>query len=167
MANFNEFFKRVAKWNELRSPRIYNKDLTRKLLLEEHNELLEAQTAVDRLDALCDLIYVATGAIWKLKQDRPILSHLAKPKLWVDGFVDDSDLIMLKGIVSSCLSRMGEMGLTHKQCLRALMIVCDSNDTKPVKMTASSVKIAKGDTFVAPEPRLAALLNEVGAVWTK
>lgn len=45
----------------------------------------------------------------------------------------------------------------------ALEIVCDSNDTKAVKKTAANVKanIDKGATFVAPEPRLQALLDEV------
>lgn len=45
----------------------------------------------------------------------------------------------------------------------AMEIVCDSNDTKAVKKTAANVKanIDKGATFVAPEPRLQALLDEV------
>ena len=43
----------------------------------------------------------------------------------------------------------------------ALNIVCDANDLKPAKKTASGIKapLDKGAAFVSPEPRLQALLE--------
>jgi hypothetical protein len=57
------------------------------------------------------------------------------------------------------------MGLTQLQCEYAMNIVCDSNDTKPAKKTASDVKanVDKGNRFVAPEPRLQKLLDSIPA----
>ncbi len=49
--------------------------------------------------------------------------------------------------------------------LAAFEIVCDSNDSKAIKRTAPDVKanIDKGSSFVPPEARLQALLDEVTA----
>ena len=163
----NNVFNRVAHWNGLRYPRIYNHSLTLDLLREEHQEFLDATEPVDKLDALCDIIYVACGALWKLKVDRLCLLSLAKPNNWIDSIETDSDIILLKGLILSTAGRMIDMGLSVEQCNIALNIVCDSNDSKSVRMTAPGVKanIDKGTGFVAPEPRLKELLEQVS--WSK
>lgn len=161
--NLNTVFNRVAQWNSLRYPRIYNHSLTLDLLREEHQEFLDATKPVDKLDALCDIVYVACGALWKLKQDRLCLTSLAKPNNWINGIETDSDIILIKGLILSTVGQMFDMGLNDEQCKSALMIVCDSNDSKSVRMTAPGIKanINKGDSFIAPEPRLQELLEMV------
>lgn len=58
--------KRIINWNSNRYEQEYNHHLTCNLLLEEVNELTVARNPVDKIDALVDIIYVATGALWKL-----------------------------------------------------------------------------------------------------
>jgi len=59
--------KRVIHWNSERYDQEFDHRLTRNLLQEEVLEFEEATKDVDRLDALVDTIYVALGAMWKLK----------------------------------------------------------------------------------------------------
>lgn len=162
--NINKIFNRVAQWNSLRYPRIYNRNLTIDLLREEHQELLDASEPVDKLDALCDIIYVACGALWKLKQGELYLSSLSEPETWIEALVFESDILLLKGTITSAMGRMSDMGLSGEQCIKALEIVCDSNDSKSFKMTAPGIKANdgdKGENFIAPEPRLLTLLGEL------
>ena len=63
----NTIIQRVVDWNSARYPQVYNHQLQVSLLTEEVQELAEAQESpVDTLDALCDITYVAIGAMWKL-----------------------------------------------------------------------------------------------------
>lgn len=71
--------QRVIKWNSDRYSQEYNSDLNQRLLLEELAELCTADKSVskalstgtlnahmvERIDALCDMIYIAIGAMWK------------------------------------------------------------------------------------------------------
>ena len=60
------FIKRVCEWNAARYEQENNRALTYRLLEEELFELKLAQTDVDDLDALIDLIYIAIGGMWKM-----------------------------------------------------------------------------------------------------
>ena len=60
------FISRVIEWNNARYEPILNIALTNELLKEEVREFNEATTLVDTLDALVDIIYVATGAMAKM-----------------------------------------------------------------------------------------------------
>lgn len=158
---FNDIYKRVCDWNEKRTPRTYNHQLTIDLLNEEHNELLEAQTDVDRLDALCDIIFVASGALWKRGADSLNFDIVSNVGLWVKGFEDDPVDAMLIGTIIAAVVQMEKMGLSEGQALKALSIVCDANDSKEIRMMNADTKIEKGFSFVAPEPRLEKLLRSV------
>lgn len=116
-----KFIERVISWNSKRYSQIFSSALTFSLLDEENLELLDAEQAVDKVDALVDIIYVATGALWKL-------------------------------------------GLNAEQIERALMIVCDSNDSKSVAKTDPHIKANtdKGSSFIPPENRLQLILDEAG-----
>jgi len=174
-------FKRVAGWNAARYDQEYNHELTIKLLKEELTEYIEAGTPVDELDAFCDLTYLAMGGLWKmgLELDADTAIHALKAV----------EATMNNGIVFHPMSLLGvvlneahfdplaalyktlgitqymmlSMGFNQTQCEGAMHIVCDSNDTKPAKKTASDVKanVDKGSTFVAPEPRLQKLLDSI------
>lgn len=57
---------RIVEWNEARYKQINCKSLTLELLVEEVREFGSAEAEVDELDALIDIIYVATGGMWKM-----------------------------------------------------------------------------------------------------
>lgn len=59
-------FDRVALWNGMRYEQVNSPDLTARLLYEECHEYDASTNNVDRLDALCDIIYVAIGGMWKM-----------------------------------------------------------------------------------------------------
>ena len=62
----------IVKFNEERNLTQFNLDTEIKMLLEELNEFVEASQVEDTnemVDALCDIIVVATGALYKLGYD--------------------------------------------------------------------------------------------------
>lgn len=179
-----DVMKRVAVWNSKRYEQEFSKELFVSLLTEEHTEWLDALKEVDKLDALCDEIFVAFGGAWKARLTMEelnsamghaslVLTNLIDcTELWpgyfnrtyIDVYTHNDDyplahLIAL--VVTTCMTEMRGMGLSEKQCIEALNIVCDSNDSKSIKKTAANIKANtdKGPYFVAPEPRLQAVLN--------
>lgn len=58
--------KKITTWNSKRYNQEYSKKLTESLLTEEIQEFLNSKNETDQLDALCDIIYVAIGAMWKI-----------------------------------------------------------------------------------------------------
>lgn len=62
--------KRVIKWNSARYEQEHSSELTTELLISELREFEVAswvsEDKVAQVDALCDIIYVALGAMWKL-----------------------------------------------------------------------------------------------------
>jgi len=174
-------FKRVSDWNAARYDQIYNQQLTLSLLREEYQEYLEATTEVDKLDALCDLAYVAMGALWKLNPSDAVQAdngeHSVKvvaglieinelsPVFLVGTYLDVlqytdgyPDVQTMHFIITSCLTEISGLGVDP---VAAMSIVCDSNDTKSVAKTASDVKANKdkGEHFRPPEYRLQSLLG--------
>jgi len=176
-----QVFKRVAGWNAARYDQEFNLDLTVKLLTEELQEYFEADTPVDELDALCDLTYLAMGGLWKMGEeldaDKAILALKAIEAVMEYGVVlhpmsllacviaeaEANPKHAMYKILGAAQLVMLSMGMNQTQCEGAMHIVCDSNDTKPAKKTASDVKanVDKGSTFVAPEPRLQKLLDSL------
>lgn len=180
----NEIYNRVAHWNSQRYDRVHDRELTVALLAEEFEEWAAAPTAVDALDGLCDIIYVAYGALWKMNMtDNQMQVAMHDGLMGVQCFIDDYPLppgylvgsallafqktgeaFILSHIITAAFCQMYYMGLSNAQAIEALQIVCDSNDSKSVKKTAPDVKANdgdKGDGFIRPEPRLRALLDRV------
>ncbi len=64
--------KRVIKWNSARYEQEHDNQLTEELLRSEVEEFVLASYTgpqgdlIDQIDALCDIVYVALGAMWKL-----------------------------------------------------------------------------------------------------
>lgn len=181
-------YKRVSDWNAARYDRELNVALAHNLLREEFDELLEAIKPVDQLDALCDISYIALGIIWKCNlDDEQQLSQLSvngfnlaigMDNMNAHAYVEPLLLGLIEQIkkgedhlIEFCFAIIAlsafqsgmRFGFNLDHFFTALDIVCDSNDTKPAKKTASDVKanIDKGATFVAPEPRLQKLLDKV------
>ncbi len=180
-------FERVSNWNEARYPQVYNWNLQLQLLTEEFvEEFMEATTEVDKLDALCDMSFVALGGLWKAKLHPQEFEHVDKEiykqllgcetiadlcqmmanylanyeKKGADKSFEDNYVINTAAYIFADLV-MNTMELDTPRKIIALSIVCDSNDSKAVKRTAPGVKanIDKGAGFVPPEARLQALLD--------
>lgn len=181
--NLSQIFKRVAHWNSMRYDQEYNHDLAVNLLFEELIEFYDsAESEVGQLDALCDIIYVAMGVVWKcdppdfnIEVDAGINVSSALLTIGVfapifhvssvfAAYQHDSETPIcpaMWAIVSLCIAQMRAMGLNEEQCIAALSIVCDSNDTKKIEKVSADIKANKdkGEYFVSPEPRLAKLLE--------
>lgn len=183
MSNMQEVFKRVCDWNAKRYEQEYDEALAYSLLIEELDELIEAPTAVDQLDALCDIIFVAMGCAWKTGADTvtvtvietdnavaiynasivhaPYMRHylMANSVDAVGRFGATVQAFMT--IIVAASQTMTDLGLSEDQIAEALLVVCDSNDSKSVTKTASHIKANKdkGALFIAPEPRLQRILD--------
>lgn len=176
-------FKRVADWNAARYEQEYNHQLTLDLLREEYKEWLEANSSVEELDALCDITYVALGAMWKLGLDLEdnmleqavdeILAAVEdtddEPAYLIAGYLDkvsygkDVRPYFLYQILLAANTQMLGFGFTLEQTRAAMHIVCDSNDSKSVKKTEANVKanLDKGEYYKPPTAGLTKLLEEL------
>lgn len=183
----NRIYGRVVVWNAARYEQEYNHRLAMSLLAEEHQEWYEAASDVEKLDALCDTIFVAMGVMWKANVDATDDIAMAKAALQIEKIsssnlltpmalvtailVDfDSDELgvdeAMRATILACCGEMANMGLTHGQQIAALLAVCDSNDSKSVKKTESHIKANgndKGVTYFAPTAQLARILEAVNA----
>lgn len=184
MKNLSDIYKHVVLFNAQRYERVYNHDLAIALLREEYNEYLDAETEVDQLDALCDIIYVAMGVIWKLnisdddnnqsitatREDLTKLldANSMMPQYLLSAALEstahDSDFPVLYGmhlIIGCCLCAMQTLNLTFDTAIEALLVVCASNASKTVQKTRTDEKanLDKGPYFVRPEPELQSILD--------
>jgi len=169
-----EITQRIADWNAKRYEREYSHSLTVDLLREEYEEWITAVEDVDKLDALCDLIFVAIGAIWKLG-DEPAATEVLGPPPKYHGYaigmmidileneLDVEPLGLLAAIADLAVYEMiNGLHLDDEQVERAILTVCDSNDTKSIVKTDSNVKanLDKGPYFRPPEAKLQEILCE-------
>lgn len=179
-------YQRVSLWNSLRYDRIFSSRLALSLLHEEYKEWLVAKTDADKLDALCDIVYVAMGVVWKLDvEDEDFDAAMANATKVVHNMVNMNELhpaflisthlavfeydnnypavdSMAMIIMAAC-TQITALGLTTEQVIEVMNIVCDSNDSKEVRRVEPNVKangISKGKDFVAPEPRLQLVLDK-------
>ena len=59
-------FDKIIEWNLNRNNLDFNDRVEVVMLEEELDEFIVAETSAQMVDALCDIIVVATGAMWKL-----------------------------------------------------------------------------------------------------
>jgi len=187
MITLETIYNKVAKWNSDRYTRVYSHELTFSLLEEEATEYFTAESDVERLDALCDICYVAMGGLWKLglsEKEHEFTWHEAIEQVnMLNGIfimepihaasslitlfnAEDFDASMtavrLHAIISLCQFQMSLMDLSPFQHLEALNVVCISNATKSIKKTDASIKANAGDKgayYVSPTAGLLAILE--------
>lgn len=184
MNDLQTVFARVAAWNAARYEQEYSNTLAVSLLREEYDEWLHSVTAVDKLDALCDITYVALGIVWKANVHPSMFgvafsnslttvnmlvdSFELNPAYFIGSLIDvleyEADYPVAQSttnIIALSLAQALSMGLSEEQFIEALLVVCDSNDSKSVKKVASDIKANTGDKgvgFIPPEPRLLEIL---------
>lgn len=179
----SKIIQMVGKWNADRYEREYNHDLAMSMLLEEYKETMEAEEEVDLLDGLCDMQYVALGAVWKLGIDNidfstantiageliesgwvvPI-SHTSSLISTVNTYGVDYGLenVYLAIFNLASIQMQTELGLDPEATLDALLAVCDSNATKSIEKVDSAIKANgsnKGEYYVPPTAALEAILG--------
>ena len=165
-------FEQVCEWNAARYDRVYNHDLAVALIEEEYQEWFDNDDPVEKLDALCDLAYVAFGMLWKLNVDVEndnVLEIIIPPHPKMAPIYHLSGIIaMWKGgkltgheaahnILASVCNQACHVGYTYEEFVEAMQAVCDSNASKAIKKTASDVKANgndKGSTYVPPTEAL-------------
>jgi hypothetical protein len=183
-------FNRVADWNARRYEQELSLQLQLDLHREEFLETRDAANEVERLDGHIDQVFVALGGIWKLGLDRDdaCTALEAAQTYWEILCIDDSyDMVMERlashiSILDYALSHpattpalvmtfasisalnyiaLQKYGYEASEAFDAASIVCDSNDSKAVKKTATDVKanVDKGALFIAPEPRLQVIVD--------
>ena len=176
----DKVFKRVCDWNAARYAREYNNDLSMDLLREEYTEWLDANTETDELDALCDLVYVAMGMLWKQDLDlltpefkavnedmAPVIDVMTNPVYLLSIALDKEPYLTLEEtdlayeVIGCSVAQMLVMGLNQEQILKAMHIVCDSNDSKSVSKTPANIKAntTKGEFYKPPTLKLQELLK--------
>lgn len=187
MNNIIDVYKSVAAWNAARYEQQLNLELAVSLLREEYKEWKDAKVAVEKLDALCDISYVALGIVWKSGISETLLSekltsmqmaallHLdAVPGMrpiynmaaYIDGLEHDFEFGIIDSIAlilhSCAFQAMYDYQLTPEQWISALEAVCVSNDSKVVVQVDASVKANagnKGPSYVSPTAALTKILN--------
>lgn len=181
-------FERVAKWNSLRYAQEFNETLQANLASEEYYETADAETYVDRLDGHIDQVYVSLGGLWKIGLEAAeAYNFLEAATAYSDLVTSDLEYDEVMYCISECIAQIATtsgprqamalanivalnyralmlLGYTAGECLRAADIVCDSNDSKSVKKTATDVKANAGDKgafFIDPAPRLQVIVDEM------
>lgn len=184
--------RKCVAWNAARYDQVYDYPLAGKLLIEETLELFQAESDVDKLDAVGDIVFVSMGVLWKLgvrvEHIEDILgvhnNYLAQAidmtsvnkvcdniqNFLFDVLPDDLEAaypgvaLTLYSTFVVALGTLYGMRLQHR-FYDVVMAVCDSNDTKEVKGKVDpSVKanLVKGEGFVPPTDALLRILIEEG-----
>lgn len=187
MNDLQTVYERIARWNGQRYEQVYNQNLAVSLLREEYAEWRLDKLPVQKLDGLCDVVYVALGVIWKANIDRALVQMAQErsmetadalvnawelnPAYFIGSIIDvlevEDDYPVeqaMMNVVSLATAQAFSMGLTYPQWIEALLVVCDSNDSKSVKKVAADIKANAGDkglSFIDPAPRLLDILAKV------
>ncbi len=171
------FVYRVIKWNELRYDQVYDYNLAKRLLLEETEELYRANSVVEKLDAIGDIIFVAVGVFWKLGVHHEVIIDFFYGqdvrKLTLDQLHEQANTINLfccealddtleysypgfsLATYSTFITAIGTLkGLGLEDLLYEVMdAICTSNETKSIgKKVDTTIKAntVKGLDYVPP-----------------
>ncbi len=132
-------FNRIADWNMERNNLDLNSKLEIEMIMEEVKEYYEADTFIDRLDAVADIIFVAVGTYTKATKN----FHL----------VQDNYLAPLEMVLTDFVGRYEVEGINVEitaVITEVLNIVIDANERKGTNKDENG-KIIKPDDFISPE----------------
>lgn len=181
-----DIVQRVIAWNAARFDRVFNYEMACKLLLEETEELYAAQSVVEKMDAVGDIVFVAIGVLWKLQIPEEYIQYIMyKEDLtklnnvelhyymnFISASVVDNLDHSQKGAWSGYSLATFSTFVTALGALRGLGMqdyfydiveaICNSNDTKEIKKTDPDKKanINKGEGFVPPSMALSKILAD-------
>lgn len=186
MTTLTKFVERASKWNELRYKQEFNLDLTIKLIKEELGEYVKADDLVEQVDALCDICFVAAGALWKLniKFDSATFDSFYNFYLLADLTIEESVINVLHvarnypglyqhactlhQLIAISFDLLSYKLASKEDALKALFMIADSNDTKSANVIGINEKYSvdgKGLNYISPTAALTQLIagiaNEV------
>lgn len=191
-----KYFNRVASWNSERYEQQFDLPLAVRLLKEEYTEWCTAyntvqtsdnyERAVEMLDAIGDVSFVALGVAWKADIDYATLeaallrnqadtysAACTMPQLHpmfllasvIDGFQYDNEIGIADSmamIIHLCaLEAKYHFSFGTDKYFKVLEAICDSNDTKVVVKAEADKKANdgnKGSSYVPPTEALKKLL---------
>ena len=138
---------RIVDWNKERNNFELDSNLEINMLAEEAKEYFEADNIVDRMDAVCDLIFVAVGTLTKSAN----AYHLAAKEIFSP----------IDFILSDFVGRVQSEGITGDNfmpmlgdCLDA---VISANESKGTEKDENG-KVKKPEGFVPPEETIARII---------
>jgi len=176
---------RVILWNAKRYEQKYDYNLASRLLLEETQELYDANGYIQQMDAVGDIFFVAIGVFWKLGLKSSTINEifmsqplhdmtLVELHEWAT-HVEWRMLEMIDGEIEGAypgiklatfapfiiaMPMLQAMGMGH--CIFEIVkIICDSNDTKSIDKVAHDVKanLDKGEDYRSPTAALQVLYS--------
>jgi len=151
-------FTKIVAWNKVRNDLVYSKELEDNMLYEELNEYFEAESIVDKLDAIADFFFVAAGTVAKYHRTK-----LRNPDQYYsdvsDDFVDALPVILAD--FQGFIAILGIPFDKAKEMIhRTLDIVIRANEQKGTEKDENG-KIKKPDNFVKPEDQIAMYVADV------
>jgi len=186
MKTTKDVYDRVSVWNSKRYDRTYNYELLVSLLEEEIQEFYDSNSKLERIDAVCDTMYVALGGLWKLQITdieiaecfvgcSSVIPDIVEcspypPIMYVRTFIDaikygseSGAEVSVTLIVQACMYQLSSMLGSTELAYEAMEAVCDSNDSKSIVRVPSNEKangIDKGDYYVPPTVKLNAIIGK-------
>lgn len=170
MSELNNIVDRIVKWNEDRDNMAFNLNHELRMLLEEAAEIQKATTVVDKIHELADFTFVYFGSFGKIQaaseEEGADINFLGNASRYLLRLVDGIGSLASLEIASIYRAKVGEdalnKALTHNSFSELLDRVMDAvvtaNEAKPT--TKVDGKIIKGDDYVSPTEKIAALVAE-------
>jgi len=168
----------ICNWNAARYEQVPSHELTMELLEEELDEVQGAYIEGDKvaiIDGYGDVFYVAIGALWKTglneKQITQLMDNVGEkqtfypdPELAFYWYCKDVQNHILCILAHSCLKKLELLLNSEDAAYDVIRAICNSNNTKTPKKTASNVKanIDKGQSYIPPTVALEAILRKAG-----
>jgi hypothetical protein len=173
------FTDRIIKWNAVRREPVFDLKLCMNMMLEEVEELIFADSPIEALDAVGDIVFVGVGELWKLGFTDIALSgifyeddirgmtiadlynHTTIIKDYsiynIEGIEEDNRFlgvdIVCNAVFMQAIPSLMSMGM-QSAFYDIVHAICDSNDTKDIVRVGSAVKSSKGPNFKPPTDKL-------------
>jgi len=139
----------IVDWNKERNEFELNSNLEVNMLREEVVEYFDAETYIDRVDAVCDIIFVAVGTIAKATY----AFHMA-----AEGLLAPIDFVL-----TDFVGRTQVEGISPEQMMpmlgEALGAVITANQQKGTEKDEDG-KVKKPEGFVPPEEAIAEIIEK-------
>lgn len=179
MSTLVKFVQRASNWNAARYEQKFDLDLTINLVQEELREYLSATDLVEQVDALCDICFIASGALWKLKLDfdEKTFDSFYNFYLLADLTIEEAVINVLHvartypglyqhactlhQLIAISFDLLSYKLASKEAAIKALLIIADSNDTKSTNIIPINAKYSeegKGLNYTPPTAALTQLI---------
>jgi len=182
MTTLAKFIQAAADWNKIRYEQKFDLNLTLALIEEEVSEFKVAKDLVEQVDALCDICFIAAGALWKLGYPFEEKTFTSFFNLYQQMDVHFTDTLLnvkstmlnfpgayiyvcsLHQVLATTFDSLSYKLGSQDSAIKALFIIAESNNTKTAKVIPIDAKYSKdgkGDSYVAPTAALTQLVGNI------